>query len=331
MPNDRVVLIAGYDGIQSLDAVGPAEVFATARNYLGGSGYRLLIASPDGADIPTDSGLRIGADVALAEVSGPVDTLIVAGGLGSFAAAESEPLLADIRAVAARARRVCSVCTGALVLAAAGLLHGRSATTHWLACGELARRHPDVAVDPDRIFVRDGSVYTSAGVTAGMDLALALVEEDHGAALARSVARALVLFLQRPGGQSQFSERLEHPVPAGSVLRPVLDAVVTEPAGEHTLATMAARAAVSERHLARLFTEQTQTTPARYVERIRVEAARDLLEATTLSVDAVATRVGFGSSETLRRAFWRVLGIAPSDYRDRFRKTLPAEPEEMSA
>lgn len=323
MTEDRLVLIAVYDGVQLLDAVGPAEVFATAAKLGGGSGYRLLVASADGADVHSDSGLRFGVEAALSEVREPLDTLLVAGGLGAYAAAESAELLAGLRTVGERARRVCSVCTGAVVLAAGGWLRGRVATTHWMACADLARRHPDITVEPDRIFVRDGDVYTSAGVTAGMDLALALVEDDHGAELARSVARALVMFLQRPGGQSQFSARLDQAVPDASPLRPVLDSITADPAADHRLPVLAERAALSERHLTRLFTEHTGTTPARFVERIRVEAARDLLERSTLPVDVVSTRSGFGSDETMRRAFLRVLGVGPSDYRDRFRGTPP--------
>lgn len=329
MTADPLVLIVVYDGVQMLDAVGPAEVFATAAKVRGGSGYRLLVASPDGEPVRSDSGLRLGADVRLADVRDRVDTVMVAGGFGASAIAESDELLEPLRAVCLRARRVCSVCTGAMVLAAAGLLSGKSATTHWMACAELARRYSDIDVRPDRIFVRDGDVYTSAGVTAGMDLALALVEADHGAELARTVARGLVMFLQRPGGQSQFSARLEHPVPAESPLRPVVDSIIADPAADHRLPRLAVGAAVSERHLSRLFIDHIGTTPGRFVERIRVEAARGLLERTALPIDAVSVRAGFGSDETMRRAFLRVLGVSPSAYRDRFRTTHPLEFQEV--
>lgn len=321
VPVERVVLLVAYDGVQMLDVVGPAEVFSTASLLLGGSGYRLTIASPDGETVRSDSGLRLGVDVALADTSVRPDTLMVAGGLGAHDAAQATDLVAGIRGIAAGARRVCAVCNGAFVLAATGLLDGRSATTHWAVCGELARRHPRVRVEPDRIFVSDRNVFTSAGVTAGMDLALALVEADHGAELARSVARWLVLFLQRPGGQSQFSARLDFAVPSGSPLRPVLDAIVADPAGDHRLPQLAVRAAISERHLGRLFAEHTGTTPAKFVERVRVEAARELLETSVMPVDTVSARTGFGSDETMRRAFLRVLGVGPADYRERFRKT----------
>lgn len=319
MSAERLVLLVVYDGVQLLDVVGPAEVFATANHLLGGGAYRLLVASPRGGGVRSDSGLTLGADAALAEVDAVPDTVVVAGGLGAHDASLDETLRAAVRAAAGQARRLCSVCTGAFVLAAAGLLEGRAATTHWAVCAELARRHPGVRVEPDRIFVRDGHVYTSAGVTAGIDLALALVEADHGADLARTVARWLVMFLQRPGGQSQFSARLDPAVPGGSPLRPVLDAIIAEPAADHRLPQLAERAALSERHLGRLFAEHIGTTPAKFVERVRVEAARELLESTSLPVETVAARSGFGSDETLRRAFVRVLGVGPADYRERFR------------
>lgn len=320
---ERLVVLVVFDGMQTLDAVGPAEVFSTASKLRGG-GYRLLVASPTGEPIRTDSGLTLGADAALLDVTDgadEADTLIVAGGIGTWQASQDRAVLDGIRRLAESARRVCSVCTGAFLLASCGLLAGRRATTHWSACGYLASEYPDIAVEPDRIFVRDGTVFTSAGVTAGIDLALALVEADHGAELAREVARWLVMFLQRPGGQSQFSARLDHPVPRDSLLRPVLDAVAADPAADHRTPRLAARAGVSERHLTRLFAEQAGTTPARFVERARVEAARELLESTDFGVRVVADRSGFGSEETMRRAFLRVLGVSPAGYRARFRCT----------
>ncbi|WP_436494651.1 GlxA family transcriptional regulator [Actinokineospora sp. HUAS TT18] len=312
----RVVVLV-YPGIQLLDAVGPAEIFAGARSF--GADYELTVVSPDGAPVRGDSGLTLGADHAIADVE-RADTLLVAGGLGFRAACEPS-VLAEVRRLAATASRVCSVCSGAFVLAEAGLLAGRRATTHWVASSELSRAYPDVTVEPDRIFVRDGPIYTSAGVTAGMDLALALVEADHGAQVARTIARWMVMFLQRPGGQSQFSARLDHPVSSGSPLRPVIDEIAADPAGDHRVPTLARRVGVSERHLGRLFADQLGTTPARFVERVRVEAARGLLEESVITVAAVSTRSGFGSPETLRRAFVRVLGVGPDDYRSRFRTT----------
>jgi transcriptional regulator GlxA family with amidase domain len=269
--------------------------------------------------------MRVQADVALGKVRPrSVDTLIVGGGMRFDDVIDDPRLPAGLERVAHGTRRTCSVCTGAFLLAAAGLLDGWAATTHWAFCGLLARRHPSVEVTPDRIFVRDGRITTSAGLTAGMDLALALVEEDHGADVARTVARWTVMFLQRPGGQSQFSERLAIPASVDAPLREVLDRVVAEPAADHRLAELAKRASLSERHFRRVFLDQTGTTPARFVERVRVEAARELLERTTTPVDAVAAGCGFGSPETMRRAFLRGVGVGPADYRARFRSTSAA-------
>ncbi|MBU8834498.1 GlxA family transcriptional regulator [Mycolicibacterium goodii] len=318
-----MVVIVVFDGVQMLDVVGPAEVFSAATRNLDVHGYRLQIVSQDGTAVRSDSGLRLEVDAALLDVEGLVDTLIVAGGMGAAIAAGSADLLAALQRIGPQSRRICSVCTGATVLASCGWLTGRSATTHWTASAQLAQHIPDVNVVPDRIFVRDGKVWTSGGVSAGMDLALALVEADHNADIARTVARELVLFLQRPGGQSQFSERFAHRVPPKSPLRSVVDAVVADPTADHRLAAMAGRANVSERHLTRLFTEHTQMTPAQFVERIRIESARDHLEQTSLDLSAVASRSGFGSSETLRRAFGRTFGVTPSEYRQRFQSTIP--------
>jgi transcriptional regulator GlxA family with amidase domain len=319
---DRTVVHVVYPGIAMLDLAGPAEVFAAA-NRLAESGpvYRNVVASVDGRPLTTNSGLRLEVDTRLSSVTGRIDTLRVAAGLTHVEAMQSEELVAEIRRIAGSARRVVSTCVGAFVLAATGLLDGRTATTHWAFCEDLGRAFPEVAVEPDRIFVRDGQVFTSAGVTAGMDLALALVEDDHGVDVARAVARWLVLFMQRPGGQSQFSERLAHPIPRDSALRAVCDEIVTDPSRDHSVPRLAERAALSERHFARLFIAETGTTPARFVERARVEAARDLLEAGRTPVETVAEQVGFGSAETMRRAFQRVLGVGPADYRARFGAT----------
>lgn len=333
----RTVVFIAYDDVQLLDVAGPLDVFDGATRALGapspeevdplalpgssgyGPGYRPLIATPDGRPVRTGSGVRIAADAAIADLDpGEIDTLIAPGGV-SMAAPMDDPLVVgSLPSLAAGARRTCSVCGGALLLAQAGLLDGRRATTHWAVCAGLALGYPEVTVEPDRIFVRDGDLVTSAGVTAGIDLALALVEEDHGAEVARSVARWMVVFLQRPGGQSQFSERLELPLPASSPLRSLVDGIVADPAADHRIPELARRASLSERQLTRLFAKQAQTTPARFVERVRVEAARGQLEASGASVDAVASGCGFGSAETMRRAFHRVLGIGPGEYRQRF-------------
>ncbi|MFD0579163.1 GlxA family transcriptional regulator [Dactylosporangium darangshiense] len=313
------VLMVLYDGVRLLDVTGPLEVFAVANEY--GGRYRLRTASPSGADVRATAGLRLGADAALADVAGPLGTLVVPGAPDWAASIADRALLEQVRRLAGAARRTASVCAGAFPLAAAGLLDGRRAATHWSLTGELARAFPGVDVDPDAIFVRDGRVFTSAGITAGIDLSLSLVEHDLGAETARLVAKHLVVFMARPGGQSQFSVRLGAGRPRHEPLRRLLDAIAEDPAGDHTLAAMAGRAGVSARHLTRLFRDELDTTPAAYVARARVEAARTMLEGGTDPLDVVARRAGLGSAETLRRAFAAALGVTPAAYRARFAST----------
>ncbi|MEV0398169.1 GlxA family transcriptional regulator [Polymorphospora rubra] len=309
--NRRDVVLVVYDGTVVLDVAGPLQVLN------GAGGYRTQLASPDGRSVHTDVGVRMDVDVALPDVDGPVDTLLVAGYPTGAGGRPPAILVEQVRRIGRRARRVASVCTGALVLAEAGLLAGRRATTHWAACDDLAARFPGVSVQPDAICVRDGPVLTSAGVTAGIDLALALVTEDLGVDRARTVAKYLVVFLQRPGGQAQFDMAGVRPATRDPVLRRVLDAVAARPSDEHSLAAMAARAAVSERHLTRLFRRETGTTPARYVEQVRVHTAQTLLDAGG-GLTSIARTCGFGSAETMRRAFLRVAGVTPATYRRRF-------------
>ena len=322
----RQIVVLAFDQMQILDVVGPAEVLDAATQVLRGhGGYEVRVATLDGGSVRGSSGIRLHADVALARVRPrDVDTLIVGGGMEFEHVLGAAGVGREIARVARGARRTCSVCTGAFLLAGAGLLDGKVATTHWAFCEDLAARYPRVRVLPDRIFVRDDRTMTSAGVTAGMDLALALIEDDYGVDLARTVARWTVMFLQRPGGQSQFSARLAVPASAAAPLRAVLDSVVADPSGDHRLSELARRAALSERHFRRVFAQQTGTTPARFVERVRVEAARHQLESSAGSVEHVATSCGFGSPETMRRAFLRVVGVGPSEYRQRFRTSSPA-------
>nr|WP_283139877.1 helix-turn-helix domain-containing protein [Rhizohabitans arisaemae] len=317
------MVVAVYDGVVLLDVAGPVQVL-----HLSG-GYRIRLASIDGRSVRTDVGVPLGVDLALGELVGSVGTLLVPG-YAPNVKHPAEPLLKLLPDLARRASRVASVCTGALLLAEAGLLDGRRATTHWAACADLASRFPLVTVEPDAIYVRDGPMVTSAGVTAGIDLALALVEEDHGPDIARAVAKRIVVFLQRPGGQSQFSVREAVATPRRPGLRQLLDTIAAEPAANHTLAAMADRVAVSERHLTRLFRREVGLTPGQYVERIRVEAAQTLLETSAAGVDSVAHRCGFGSSETMRRAFLQVLGTTPTAYRQRFR-TSRANPDAIAS
>jgi transcriptional regulator GlxA family with amidase domain len=250
---------------------------------------------------------------------------VVAGGQGVSEAERDERLIGWLRRAAGRSRRVASVCTGAFLLARAGLLEDRRATTHWAACRTLQRRYPGVRVETEPIFVRDGNVYTSAGVTAGIDLALALVEEDLGNRAALEVARALVLFVRRPGGQRQFSTSLAGQTAERPSLRE-LQAWITDHLGEDlSVSALADRAFMSERNFARVFRREVGVSPAAYVESLRVERAKLLLQSTPLSVREVGRRCGFGTVETLRRSFARAVGASPADYRSRFQASAPAE------
>jgi transcriptional regulator GlxA family with amidase domain len=323
----RNVAMLLFNGVQSLDITGPLEVFNTAtvlleRGARPQRGYDVQLLSVDGAPVLTTSGITIAPHAALNGARKPIDTLLVPGGRGQRAVCADEELLAWISGASAGARRLTSVCTGAFVLAAAGLLDGRRATTHWSAAAALAREYPLVDVEPDPIYVRDGNVWTSAGVTAGMDLALALVEDDFDREIALAIARQLVLFLRRPGNQSQFSATLTAQQPQREPLREVQRAVIEHVAGEHSVEAMAARAHMSPRHFARAFRAETGITPARYVERVRLEAARRRLEDSPDPIAAVACACGFGTAETMRRTFIRALGVAPAEYRRRFYTTI---------
>ena len=346
-PRDVVILV--YPDVQSLDVTGPLEVFAGARQLLqaqalgrGGwrsaagsgersgsaghreqrdRGYRVLVVSADGAPVRTSSGLTIVPHGAIGDVPDAIDTLIVAGGAGVEGLCADRATLHWIAARARRARRVASVCTGAFALAAAGLLDGRRATTHWAAAAELARRHPEVLVDPEPIFVRDGDVWTSAGVTAGMDLALALVEDDLDRDAALTIARHLVLFLRRPGNQSQFSATLSAQAPRRDELRAIQRFVLENLAADLSVEALAQRAHMSPRHFARSFRAETGITPARYVQRLRLEAARRRIEDAREPLATTAAACGFGTPETMRRVFLRTLGVGPEGYRSRFQTT----------
>jgi transcriptional regulator GlxA family with amidase domain len=315
----RRIVVVAYPGIQSLDAVGPIEVFSTANREAGRAAYTTELVASTGSTVRATSGLVFGVDHRLSAVRSEIDTLVVAGGDGTAEAMRDRALLDGVRRLAGRARRVTSVCTGAFILAEAGLLDGRRATTHWSWCGALAERYPAITVEPDPIFVRDGNVYTSAGVTAGMDLALALVEDDLGRDLALAVARRLVLFLRRPGNQSQFSAQLAAQVAHRDTLRGVQQWIADHPDADLSVAAMAGRAGMSERNFARCFRDEVGVTPGRYVECVRVEVARRLLEETDDSVARVATASGFGTAETMRRVFLRSLRTGPMEYRRRFR------------
>jgi len=315
----RRVVIVVFDGFQILDLTGPMEVFSAAgRGGWARHGYAVEVVSSAGARARASCGLAVAVDRRLSECRGAIDTLVVVGGDGTAAAVQDVALVRFVAAAARRTRRVTSVCSGAFVLARAGLLDGKRATTHWSQCDRLATAFPDVHVERDPIFVHDGSVWTSAGVTAGMDLALKLVEDDHGADAARSVARWLVLFVQRPGGQAQFSVQLASQPAARAPLRE-LEAWIPDHLDEDlSVAALAARSAMSERNFARAFRAELGITPGAYVEAMRVEAARRLLESTPAGVAAVAASCGFGTIETMHRSFKRTLGVTPGQYRRHF-------------
>jgi transcriptional regulator GlxA family with amidase domain len=319
----HLVVMALFDGVQLLDVTGPLEVYAAANDH--GARYQLLTASLGGRDVRTTAGVRLAADAALEEVSGRIGTLIVPGRFDWRAAVSDVELIASINRLAHLSRRVASVCAGAFPLAATGMLDGRRAATHWSLAMDLAENFPKIDVDRESIFVRDGDVVTSAGVTSGIDLALSLVEEDFGPDVARAAAKYLVVFMARPGGQSQFSVRLRARQSRNQVVRTVLDAVTADPAGDHSLDAVARRVGVSVRQLTRLFRAEFGTTVTRFVEQTRLEAAQALLESGTDPLDVVARRSGFGSEETLRRAFQRELGVTPGTYRARFRTTHTAQ------
>ena len=316
----RAIEVLAFPAVQLLDIAGATQVFVAANEHAAKAGapppYSVRVIAPSGAEVCATSGLAL-ATAPLPDAAAPLDTLLVAGGQGVMRAAEDLALLDWLRARSAAARRVASVCTGAFLLAASGLLDGRRAVTHWEYCDQLAASYPAITVDPDPIFIRDGAVWTSAGVTAGIDLCLALVEEDLGRAPALAVARNLVVFLKRPGGQAQFSAALS------------LQTVDDRFAGLHawlaghladnlSVRQLAQEAGMSERTFLRRYRDATGTTPQRAVERLRVEAARQMLTETRIPAKRVAARCGFGTEETMRRGFLRLQGVNPRDYRARF-------------
>lgn len=322
----RRVAAVGFADAQLLDIAGPLEVFSRATRLLSREGetggppaYVVELLAHTAGPVVTSSGLALTASRAFSDVRGGLDTLLVAGGRGTQLAVEDRSLIGWIRRMAPpRVRRLASVCTGAFILAEAGLLDGKRVTTHWASCARLAKQYPRLSVEPDPIFIQQGSIYTSAGVTAGMDLALSLVAEDHGITLARAVARQLVLFLHRPGGQSQFSTQLEEQLSDHPRISDLQAWVADHLDEDLSVEALASRAAMSPRNFARVFARTMGVTPARRVEQLRVEAARRRLEETSESVDAIAAQCGFGTAESMRRAFVRILRVPPSVYRGRF-------------
>ncbi len=319
----RSVVLLGFAGIQALDLVGPFEVFTAATLKLAASGradagYDVTVVSAGGAQFSTGTGLAFGA-APLPDPTVPLDTLVLPGGRGTDAVRADPELMGWIRTISGNARRVVSVCTGAFLAAEAGLLDGCRATTHWAYADRLAAEFPTIEVDPDPIFLRSSeSVWTAAGVTSGIDVALALVEDDHGHDVAQSVARWLVLYLRRPGGQTQFAAPVWMPRAKRAPIREVQEAIEAQPGAAHYISDMARRAAMSPRHFTRVFTDEVGEAPGAYVERIRTEAARRQLEETDDTVAVIASRCGFGTAETMRRNFIRRVGVSPDRYRNAF-------------
>ena len=315
-----------YPDVQMLDVMGPLEVFARTSRWLRDNrkrdddAYGIEILGLKRGAFRASSGLRLHADRRFGEVRRGLDTLMIAGGVGTRRYCAHPPLLRWIRRQAGWVRRLASVCTGSFFLAEAGLLKGRRATTHWSWCARMARQYPDVRVEPDTIFVREGSIYTSAGVTAGMDLALALVEEDHGREVALQVARELVMFLRRPGGQAQFSAQLAVQLAEREPLRDLQAYILENPRADLSVEALAGRVRMSPRNFARVFTREVGTTPARFITSARVETARRLLEESSDDLQRICDLTGLGSTESMRRAFLRAVAIPPSRYRERFNR-----------
>ncbi len=333
VPAPRRIALLAYPDVQILDVTGPLEVFARTTRWLNDNrrmatpAYTVEILGLKPGPFRASSGLRLHADHGFRDAGGGIDTLLVAGGVGAARHQADPDILRWLRRQSTHVRRLASVCTGAFFLAEAGLLDGRRATTHWNDCPDLARRFPKVRVEPDTIYVQDGSIYTSAGVTAGMDLALALVEEDHGREVALAVARALVLFLRRPGGQAQFSAQLAVQFAEHEPLRELQAHILEHPKEDLTVETLARRVSMSPRNFARVFTRELGTTPARFVTAVRVETARRLLEESSEDLEAICRRSGLGSLETMRRAFLRLVGTPPGQYRERFNPHPASSPK----
>jgi transcriptional regulator GlxA family with amidase domain len=323
-PRTRRIAMLAYPDVQMLDVMGPLEVFSRTSRWLRDNGkreddaYSLEIVGLTRGVVRASSGLRLYADRRFDEVGRGLDTLLIAGGKGAERYRALAPLVRWIRRQARWVRRLASVCTGAFFLGEAGLLKGRRATTHWNWCGRLASRYPDVRVESDPIFVREGRIYTSAGVTAGMDLALAMVEEDQGRDVALAVARELVMFLQRPGGQAQFSAQLSVQLAEREPLRDLQAYILDHPRSDLTIETLAGRVGMSPRNFARVFGREVGMTPARFVTSARVETARRLLEESLEGLETICSMSGLGTPESMRRAFMRSVGIPPGQYRKRF-------------
>jgi transcriptional regulator GlxA family with amidase domain len=320
---ERSVVIVVFDGVQGLDVFGPADVFYFA-NYLAERDglphlpYRVELAASTPGRVRTSAGPALHADRSVGDPELRPDLLLVAGGLTTQTATQDADFVAELVDLAARSDEVGSICTGAALLAEMGLLDGRQATTHWALVGDLAQRHPEVRLDPDRIFVHDG-VWTSAGVTAGIDLALEILRQHHGTAMAAEAARNLVVYLQRAGGQQQYSTHLAAQRATGQTILDLLAHIADHPGSDLSVAALAEHVGMAPRSFQRLFTREVGTSPGAYVERVRIDAARRLLERTDDGVGRIARQCGYSTVETFHRSFRRLTGVTPGDYRDRFR------------
>jgi transcriptional regulator GlxA family with amidase domain len=313
----RKVVITGPPPVQILDVTGPLEVFSNA------PGYDIQLANPGlERTLKTNRGVMLADATPIADVQGPIDTLVIAGGPGAENGSYDPNFIAWIAKAGSQARRVASICTGAFLLAEAGLLNGKQAVTHWTFCDRLARDYPKVAVRPEPIFLRDGSIYTSAGITAGIDLSLTLVEEDHGHETALRIARFLVMFLVRPGGQAQYSHMLSHQAVTSQPLRELQVWMLQHLREPLTVESLAERIGMSARHFTRVCLREIGMNPGQFVDRMRVEAAQQIIDSSSRGLKEIADSCGFQSADAMRRTFLRVLGVTAAEYASRFKSTL---------
>jgi transcriptional regulator GlxA family with amidase domain len=312
----RRIVITGPQPVDMLDLVGPLEVFKFAPEY------EVAVASPEGTtDLQLNHGFKISDTVPFTNLTGQIDTLVVAGGPGANDELYDDHYLSHITELASRSRRIAGICTGAFVLAAAGLLDGKRAVTHWAYCDKLSRQYPSVVVEPDQIYLRDGSIYTSAGITAGMDLALALVEEDHGHQVALEIARILVMFLVRPGGQSQYSHMLSRQAATSQPLRELQVWMIENLRENLSVERLAKRMGMSSRNFTRVCLRETRMNPGQFVDRMRVEAAQQMIDSSAMGLKEIADACGFQTPLAMRRTFLRVLGITAGEYASRFKRS----------
>lgn len=325
IPVRRVAMVI-FPGCVMLDACGPMEVFSFANITLQMFGliaatevsYVMSFIAEKSGPVVTSSGIKLHADFGFNEIKEPIDTLMIAGAPQLLEVMKDEKMCAFLKKMLPNVRRLASICTGALVLAESDILKGRRATTHWLYCNYLSTQYENIRVEPDKIFIRDGNVYTSGGVTAGMDLAINLVEEDWGSDIASGTARGMLIFMRRPGGQSQFSTYVMNEAKTRKDFRELQAWIVSNPQADLSIEALAERMAMSPRNFSRIFCQEVGISPAKFVERVRLEAARNRLVQSDQPIENVATSCGFSSAEQMRRSFQRLLKITPQEYREKF-------------